>query len=60
MCGVAPPERMDAMPKKYPSEFKGDVARVARRGDTFDTGFATAVVEHDLASAERENHRDRS
>jgi transposase len=24
---------MDAMPKKYPPEFKADVARVARRGD---------------------------
>lgn len=24
---------MDAMPKKYPQEFKDDVARVARRGD---------------------------
>jgi transposase-like protein len=24
---------MDAMPKKYPPEFKRDVARVARRGD---------------------------
>jgi transposase len=24
---------MDAMPKKYPKEFKADVARVARRGD---------------------------
>lgn len=24
---------MDAMPKKYPAEFKADVARVARRGD---------------------------
>lgn len=33
MCGVAPQERMDAMPKKYPEEFKADVARVARRGD---------------------------
>lgn len=24
---------MDAMPKKYPEEFKRDVARIARRGD---------------------------
>ena len=24
---------MDAMPKKFPPEFKADVARVARRGD---------------------------
>jgi transposase len=24
---------MDAMPKKFPAEFKADVARVARRGD---------------------------
>lgn len=24
---------MDAMPKKFPKEFKDDVARVARRGD---------------------------
>jgi transposase len=24
---------MDAMPRKYPPEFKADVARVARRGD---------------------------
>jgi transposase len=24
---------MDVMPKKYPEEFKADVARVARRGD---------------------------
>lgn len=33
MCGLVPQERMDAMPKKYPQEFKDDVARVARRGD---------------------------
>jgi transposase-like protein len=33
MCGLCPPDRMDVMPKKFPPEFKADVARVARRGD---------------------------
>ena len=27
------PERMEAMPKRLPAEFKADVVRVARRGD---------------------------
>ena len=33
MCGLRPQERMDAMPKKFPKEFKRDVANVARRGE---------------------------
>jgi transposase len=32
---------MDAMPKKYPPEFKADVARVARRGDMTMAEVAT-------------------
>ena len=32
-CGTLSRERMDAMPKRFPDEFKRDVVRVARRGD---------------------------
>jgi transposase len=33
MCGALPCGKMDVMPKKFPAEFKRDVANVARRGD---------------------------
>ena len=33
MCGASPRGKMEAMPKKFPEEFKRDVANVARRGE---------------------------
>ena len=33
MCGALPRGKMDAMPKRFPPEFKRDVVAVARRGD---------------------------
>ena len=37
---------MDPMPKKYPAEFKRDVARVARRGDMT---FAEVAADFDVS-----------
>jgi transposase len=37
---------MDAMPKKYPPEFRADVARVARRGDR---PLAEVAVDFDVS-----------
>ena len=46
MCPVWPGRKDVAMPKKFPEEFKRDVARVARRGDLT---FAEVAADFDIS-----------